>query len=67
VQVLGGACLLKMVKIFDFFTSSTGLFCKSYTVCIKESISVELDNALMNNFYLKGFLFVKARSPRELT
>jgi hypothetical protein len=33
-----------MVKIFDFFTSSTGLFCESYTVCIKESISVELDN-----------------------
>jgi hypothetical protein len=32
-----------MVKIFDFFTSSTGLFCESYTVCIKESISVELD------------------------
>jgi hypothetical protein len=52
---------------FRFFTSSKGLFCENYTVCIKESISVELDNALMNNFYLKGFVFAKARSLRELT
>jgi hypothetical protein len=46
-----------MVKIFDFFTSSTGLFSESYTVCIKEAISVKLDNALMNNFYFKGYVF----------
>jgi hypothetical protein len=36
VQVLGRACLLNMVKIFDVFTSSKGLFCESYTVCIKD-------------------------------
>jgi hypothetical protein len=56
-----------MVKIVEFFTSSKGLFCESYTVCIKESISGELDNALLNNFYLKGVVFAKARNPIELT
>jgi hypothetical protein len=56
---------MNLVKIFwkDPFWETDTVCTVQYSN--KESISAaELDNALMNNFYLKGFVFLNSKSKR---